>query len=176
MAHADSRNRFEEIIALVNAGDTTGAESLCRGGVARDPRDVNMIALLGAVLAKLRRYEEAEDVLRRAIALAPTFAKPREDLAHVLLETHRAQEAIGELETATRLDPAPRCVRIDVDVEDPDRWWSMVAGMGDDGALLVRPDQHVAFRARRAVADAESVLRAALDALLGRRAAEAAHA
>jgi tetratricopeptide (TPR) repeat protein len=105
LARADSRNRFEEIIALVNAGDAAGAESLCRGCIARDPRDVNMIALLGAVLAKMRRFEEAEDTLRRAIALAPTFAKPREDLAHVLLETRRPQEAVGELETATRLDP-----------------------------------------------------------------------
>ncbi len=39
-------------------------------------------------------------------------------------------------------------------------WWADVAGMRPDGALLVRPDQHVAFRARGgATAD---MLRAAL--------------
>lgn len=101
----DSRSRFEEVIALVNAGDTGGAEALCRGSIARDPRDVNMVALLGAVLAKVRKFDEAEQVLRRAIALAPTFAKPREDLGHVLLELERPQEAVHELQNATRLDP-----------------------------------------------------------------------
>jgi len=101
----DNRERFEEVIALVNAGNTSGAETLCRGSIARDPHDVNMVALLGAVLAKMRRFSEAEEVLRKAIALAPTFAKPREDLGHVLLELHRPQEAAEQLENATRLDP-----------------------------------------------------------------------
>jgi len=39
--------------------------------------------------------------------------------------------------------------------------------MQPDGALLVRPDQHVACRARGAVADAPAHLRHALAALHG---------
>jgi tetratricopeptide (TPR) repeat protein len=106
MAETLERARFDEAIALVNAGDTAGAEALCRGALARDPRDVNMLALLGAVLAKMRRFEEAEQALRRAMALAPTFAKPCEDLGHVLLETGKPQEAVRALRKAVRLDPA----------------------------------------------------------------------
>ena len=37
--------------------------------------------------------------------MAPTFAKPHEDLGFVLLELNRPQEAIEALEKATRLDP-----------------------------------------------------------------------
>lgn len=32
------------------------------------------------------------------------------------------------------------------EVEDPHNWWHSVAGLDKDGALLVRPDQHVAAR------------------------------
>jgi len=52
------------------------------------------------------------------------------------------------------------------DVRDPDGWWSVVAGMPADGALLVRPDQHVAFRARGTVPDRTTALHAALRAAL----------
>lgn len=32
------------------------------------------------------------------------------------------------------------------EVVDPDGWWNSIAALGKDGALLVRPDQHVAAR------------------------------
>ena len=97
--------QFDEVIRLVNAGDTAAAEALCRSATARDAQDVNFMALHGAVLVKMGRFADSETVLRRAIALAPTFAKPHEDLGHVLLETGRAAEAVPMLQEATRLDP-----------------------------------------------------------------------
>ena len=63
--------------------------------------------------------------------------------------------------------PAPRCMRVGVDFTDADDWWGRTAGMPADGALLVRPDQHVAYRARGTVSDALGVLLAALDVLHG---------
>ena len=44
-----------------------------------------MQALLGALLVKLERDEEAEQTLRRVIEAAPTFAKPHEDLGFLLV-------------------------------------------------------------------------------------------
>jgi len=70
------------------------------------------------------------------------------------------------LAAARALAPALACVRIGGDVADPDGWWSTIAGMSAHGALLVRPDQHVAFRARGAVADPAAALRRALAAVL----------
>lgn len=67
--------------------------------------------------------------------------------------------------------PEPRCIRIGHDVADADRWWSEVLGMPAEGALLVRPDQHVALRARGAVADPLTALHDALGAMLGTPAA-----
>ncbi len=51
----------------------------------------------------------------------------------------------------------------DVDVD-----WARVLDIDPDGALLVRPDQHVAWRSRRAVADPSSTLRDALTHIFGR--------
>ena len=37
-------------------------------------------------------------------------------------------------------------LRVGVDFEDPDDWWSAVLAIPDAGAVLVRPDQHIAAR------------------------------
>jgi len=53
----------------------------------------------------------------------------------------------------------PRCeivgadLRVGVDFEDPDDWWHEVLGLPEDGALLVRPDQHIARRCTTAPAE-----------------------
>lgn len=96
---------FDEALELINAGDPVAAEKLCREAVQRNPKDVNMSGLLGAVLIKRRRLDEAEQVLKQTIALAPTFAKAHEDLGYALLEQERYEEAIEMLQKATRLDP-----------------------------------------------------------------------
>lgn len=96
---------FDEALELINAGDPVAAEKLCREAVERNPKDVNMSGLLGAVLIKRRRLDEAEQVLKQTIALAPTFAKAHEDLGYALLEQERYEEAIEVLQKAARLDP-----------------------------------------------------------------------
>ena len=96
---------FDEALALINAGDLAAAEARCHAALAAHPRDVNIRALLGALLIKLNRAPEAETTLRQVLELAPTFAKPHEDLGHLLVQQERAAEALPLLERATRLDP-----------------------------------------------------------------------
>jgi 2,4-dichlorophenol 6-monooxygenase len=61
-----------------------------------------------------------------------------------------------------------RHVSIARDALDPDDGWAARAGLAPDGALLVRPDQHVAWRARSLPEDPAGALRAALAEVLGR--------
>jgi len=96
---------FDETIALIKSGDPAAAETRCRSALDQYPRDVNMLALLGALLIKLDRSAEAESTLRQVIAEAPTFAKPQEDLGFLLVKQNRAAEALPFLERATHLDP-----------------------------------------------------------------------
>jgi tetratricopeptide (TPR) repeat protein len=96
---------FNEIIGLINSGEPGAAETRCRAAMERYPRDVNILGLLGALLVKLDRREEAEATLRQVIAAAPTFAKPHEDLGYLLVVSGRTAEAVPILERATQLDP-----------------------------------------------------------------------
>jgi putative polyketide hydroxylase len=59
-------------------------------------------------------------------------------------------------------------VGTDGDLGDPDDKWHDAYGVDGDGAVLVRPDGHVAWRSRSGVASPAETLRAALDRLLGR--------
>ena len=54
------------------------------------------------------------------------------------------------------------------DYVDADGAWSAVRGIADAGAVLVRPDNFVAYRAADAVADPQSALTEALSAILAR--------
>jgi 2,4-dichlorophenol 6-monooxygenase len=70
-------------------------------------------------------------------------------------------------EDASReLDVLIEIVRIGIDVVDPDGWWTSVAGIGPGGVLVVRPDQHVAFRSIGAVGDARVALRSVIASVL----------
>lgn len=60
------------------------------------------------------------------------------------------------------------------DVVDADGAWTALLDLDDDGALLVRPDQHVAWRARAGVTDPRAALTQAFDRILDRAAARAA--
>ncbi len=73
------------------------------------------------------------------------------------------------LAAAPAVEPALECVRIAVDAADPNDWWTSVAGMRAGGALLVRPDQHVAFRSRSAVAEPRAALQRAVATTLCRQ-------
>jgi hypothetical protein len=53
-------------------------------------------------------------------------------------------------------------------VLDPDGEWAQVTGLPPDGALLVRPDDFVGWRADRMPADPEHELHRALSAILAR--------
>ena len=96
---------FDETIALINSGELALAQARCVAKLEEYPRDVNLLALLGALQVKLERVEEAESTLRQVLGMAPTFAKPHEDLGLLLVSQGRAAEALPLLERATRLDP-----------------------------------------------------------------------
>ncbi|MET7332133.1 FAD-dependent monooxygenase [Nonomuraea sp. NPDC005650] len=74
-------------------------------------------------------------------------------------------EAAAELATAWPLD-AVRVGHLDGDLLDPRSTWTRHRGHGPEGAVLVRPDRFVAWRAQEAT-DATARLSQALRSLLG---------
>jgi 2-polyprenyl-6-methoxyphenol hydroxylase-like FAD-dependent oxidoreductase len=59
----------------------------------------------------------------------------------------------------------------DGDLGDPDGTWHEAFGVDTDGAVLVRPDGHVAWRGRSRGSNPLEILRAALDCVFGRMSA-----
>ena len=53
------------------------------------------------------------------------------------------------------------------DIEDPFGYWASAREVEDDGCILVRPDQHVAWRSTSAVADPVGALRKVMTSILG---------
>jgi 2,4-dichlorophenol 6-monooxygenase len=72
------------------------------------------------------------------------------------------------VDAARAVAPTPHCMQVGRDFTDPADWWTAIAAMRPDGALLVRPDQHVAFRSRGGSADPKADLVRALARVLGR--------
>jgi len=99
------RRLFDDILALLQARKAEQAVAHCREVLRQYPDDINILGLLGAALGEMRRFDEAEQVLRHVIDLAPTFAKPCEDLGMLLMQQRKAAEAVPLLEKAVRLDP-----------------------------------------------------------------------
>lgn len=61
-----------------------------------------------------------------------------------------------------------RVVSFGRDLDDPEGSWRAISELADSGALLVRPDQHVGWRAITMPADPTAAVRAAVDTILGR--------
>jgi len=71
-------------------------------------------------------------------------------------------------EAAAALPPSPPIERIVIDADELGTDWLQAYGLEAQGAVLVRPDGHVAWRSRGSAGDPAAVLKAARDAILGR--------
>lgn len=89
----------------MNENDLPVAEPLLRALLKDDPFDVRAIRLFAELAGRIGRYGDAENLLRRAIELAPQFTPARANLALVLYRTNRAPEALEELAKVTADDP-----------------------------------------------------------------------
>jgi tetratricopeptide (TPR) repeat protein len=101
----DSRQILNEIFASIKAGTIDDAEALCRKALEKEPDDINILGMFGAILLKSGQNDEAEATLRRTIELEPRFAKPHEDLGVLYLGQSNAEKALQFLERAVALNP-----------------------------------------------------------------------
>ena len=98
-------------------------------------------------------YEASEDDPGSVRTYAPS-SRPGARLPHGWIERDGVRCSTLDLVPLDRsvliggpsCDAVPVDLRVGVDFDDTDRWWSDTLGMPDDGALLVRPDQHIAIR------------------------------
>jgi predicted Zn-dependent protease len=78
----------------------------------RDARDSEAWSALGMAAFGLRKKREATRALRRAVALAPAYAAARYNLAAVLADQERSEEALEEAAAALKAGAKPRSVSL----------------------------------------------------------------
>ena len=99
------RQALDEIVELVKADKAEDALARCERALADNADDVNLVAIKGAVLFKLKAFDEAEECLTRAVDLEPAFLKPREDLGALYLAQKDPARAASHLKKAVAIDP-----------------------------------------------------------------------
>ena len=102
--HQLTRRAAQHDSALLRAGvalvenDLPTAEGILRPYLKQRPTDVKAIRMMAELAARVGRLVDSENLLRRAVELAPNFTAARANLATVLYKQNRAADAIAELE------------------------------------------------------------------------------
>ena len=74
------------------------AEPLLKDRLKRDPCDYSAMRMLAELAARIGRLQDSENLLRRALELAPSFQAARSNLATILYKQNRAAEALEQLD------------------------------------------------------------------------------
>lgn len=101
---ANARRDPELLLAgqALAANDLPTAEAALRPYLKRRPTDVAAIRMMAELAARIGRMADSENLLRRALELAPGFTAARANLATVLHKQQRSAEAIEQLEAIER--------------------------------------------------------------------------
>lgn len=97
--------RLVEAALALHDNRLSEAEPLLRAHLKADPFDVAAIRMLAELAGRIGRYRDAENLLRRALELAPEFGAARANLATCLYRQNRPAEAIAELDHVLIDDP-----------------------------------------------------------------------
>ncbi|WP_380876992.1 hypothetical protein ACFB49_11010 [Sphingomonas sp. DBB INV C78] len=81
------------------------AERILKPHLKQFPTDVAAIRMLAELAGRIGRYGDAENLLRRAVELAPGFTAARFNLATVLYRQNKPVEAIAELDHLLVAEP-----------------------------------------------------------------------
>jgi tetratricopeptide (TPR) repeat protein len=91
---------------LLEAREFGRAEQVLAAAGEKFPREIAIPFQLGAVLEEQRRYDEAEQAFRRALAIDPLHAPTLNYLGYMYAERgQRLEEAVGMLKQAVEQDP-----------------------------------------------------------------------
>ena len=100
-----SNPQLMEAALALHDNRLSDAEPLLRAHLKADPFDVAAIRMMAELAGRIGRYKDAENLLRRALELAPDFGAARANLATCLYRQNKPAEAIAELDLVLLDDP-----------------------------------------------------------------------
>jgi arylsulfatase A-like enzyme/Tfp pilus assembly protein PilF len=96
---------FEIAKLLESAGDIDGALKHYKLTLKNDPNWVPLYTVIGVLLARQRKFDEALEYAVRAVESSPHDADAHYNLGLMYADQGHFEQAIGPLETALRLNP-----------------------------------------------------------------------
>ncbi|MEM1111393.1 MAG: sulfotransferase [Pseudomonadota bacterium] len=99
-----NRRELSEAMELVQQGNLSEAERRYRDIIRQQPDSVDAIRLLGVLLVRRERFDDAAACFRRAVELAPDFWKAWMNLGGALSEQQKFSEAEAAYLSAAKLD------------------------------------------------------------------------
>ena len=97
--------KLMQAAAALVANDLPVAEHSLRAFLKDHPTDVSALRMLAEVGARLRRYEDAEKLLARALELAPGFSAARQNYASILYRHNKPEAVIEQTDILLKTDP-----------------------------------------------------------------------
>jgi tetratricopeptide (TPR) repeat protein len=94
-----------EAAMALRDGRLAVAEAALRQRLKSEPTDVAAIRMLAEVAAQIGRYQDAVNLLARALELSPSFHEARHAYVQVLLRHERPEEALKEAERLLAAEP-----------------------------------------------------------------------
>ena len=110
------------------AGRLEEAEEIYRGILERDPKNLEALRLLALIAMHTEHYGQAEQLLKRAVGIAPDFVAAWIDLARAQLERLELGDARASIERAACI--APRSTQVQVQLAN------IQARSGDHAAAI----------------------------------------
>ena len=97
-------NLIEAAAALV-ANELPLADARLRAHLQGHPTDVAALRMLAEIAARLRRYQDAQQLLERCLELAPSFDMARYNYASVLMRQGNAAPALSQIQPLLAREP-----------------------------------------------------------------------
>jgi len=86
---------LQQGMSLFQSGQLLEAERLFKSILARDPKNVSALQLLGIIVFQMGRSQEGEKLLRKAIGIKPGIADLHYNLGRMLDEQGKLDEAVA---------------------------------------------------------------------------------
>ena len=167
---------LQRAVAAHAAGDALQAQQVCRSVLASQPDHAEALQLLGAIRAQDGAWDEAEVLLRRALAAQETPIALR-NLGQLLRRTGRDADAVPTLQRWTQLAPgdANAWTGLAHALDKLDRFEEAQAAYVraielDQQAVQLKADFALLLRRRRKIAQVPVLLEQPVAALPGRMA------
>jgi tetratricopeptide (TPR) repeat protein len=141
-------------IELHKAGRLAEAEKLYRDLLQQNPRDANLLYLLGLTALATSRHQRAADLLSRSIRINPHFAPAHLNLGFALTALNRPKEALARYDEAITRAPDLVDAHYNRGILLKDTGQPLAALVSFDQALALRPDDPEALNSRGLALDA----------------------